>query len=166
MSSWATSSNYSSADMMRMQQQARQRVVEMQRRTNGISETSTAALPSVVVNTPQMQDNNHTNQSSGNHTLLNQMANHSQSVLPKQESIVDVGKGMIAGLGNSLSNMLGAIDTPTKLMDDVIHKTPLAKVFDVLELDGEKLLIIGLMFLLINEEGDPLLILALGYLLI
>ncbi|MEG2295451.1 MAG: hypothetical protein RSB96_01760, partial [Oscillospiraceae bacterium] len=70
------------------------------------------------------------------------------------------------GFGNSISNMIGAIDTPTKLIDDMIHKTPLAKVFDALELDGEKLLIIGLLFLLINEGGDPLLIVALGYLLI
>lgn len=162
MSSWATSSNYSSADMMRMQQQARQRVVEMQRRSNGISQTPNTTPPSVV-HTPQMPNQNHNN-SVANHN--HQRANHAGISGQKQESWVDSSKGMIAGIGSSLSNMLGAMDTPTKLMDDVIHKTPLAKVFDALELDGEKLLIIGLIFLLMNEGGDPLLILALGYLLI
>lgn len=162
MSSWATSSNYSSADMMRMQQQARQRVVEMQRRSNGISQTLNPTPPSVV-HTPPMPNQNHNN-SVANHD--HQRANNARISGQKQESWVDSSKSVIAGLGNSFSNMLGAMDTPTKLMDDVIHKTPLAKVFDALELDGEKLLIIGLIFLLMNEGGDPLLILALGYLLI
>lgn len=56
----------------------------------------------------------------------------------------------------------------TQSNDNLLHPTvnSLSGIFDKLDLDSEKIILIGLMLLLMNEGADNTLLMALGYILL
>ncbi|HIT18652.1 MAG TPA: hypothetical protein IAB57_03455 [Candidatus Fimivivens faecavium] len=78
------------------------------------------------------------------------------------KSISTIIKGLgDKGLGSTASS-LG--DSLTEAISSVSE--PVAKLLDAFDIDGEKLIILMIMFIIFNERGDKTLLLALGYLLL
>lgn len=63
------------------------------------------------------------------------------------------GGGSLGSLGDSLTSTLSSV------------AEPVSKLLDAFDIDGEKLIILMIMFIIFNERGDKTLLLALGYLL-
>lgn len=67
------------------------------------------------------------------------------------------GKGLgdsVSGLGDTLHSTIASVSEPV------------AKLLDAFDIDGEKLIILLVMWIIFNERGDKTLLLALGYLLL
>lgn len=170
--------SYTEKDLLNMQQEAIRRVRQMQQRSRQTVQQANAVIP------PPMQDTVHIPvqgpaQSAGEapggaasrHTpgghpggsasggtpsaqgggpvsnLLSQLTGNLGIHLPQ------FGQGEGKGLGNVISNFVG-------------EDSPIGKVLDALNIDNERLLLIGLLLLLMNEKADFTLLVALFYLLL
>lgn len=85
---------------------------------------------------------------------------------PKPGDAMNSISSIIKGLGDkgfgSTASSLG--DSLTEAISSVSE--PVAKLLDAFDIDGEKLIILMIMFIIFNERGDKTLLLALGYLLL
>ncbi len=70
------------------------------------------------------------------------------------ETLMDTVAGLKSNLGETLSNTLSSVTSPV------------TDIMDAFGIDGDKLIIIALILILLNEKSDKTLLLALGYLLI
>ena len=83
-----------------------------------------------------------------------------------------LGKSGLSGLSGLASSGLSGLSGGglTDMFQNLIPKSgedsPISKVMDTLHLDSERLMIIALMVLLLNDGADYTLILALGYILL
>lgn len=69
------------------------------------------------------------------------------------KSLKETAIGLGGSLGETITDTIGGITSP------------LTKIMDTVGIDNDKLLIIGLMIVLLNEKSDKTLLMALGYLL-
>ena len=178
-SQWSKGSGYTSEQMMQMQRDAERRVREMQRQADrnlgqsqrlshsgGLSSSyhpGSSSPPAQEKPSPQPQQNQ-----SSFHPPVQQPMNRNfhphPGVNPNPIAgfLGSLGGGSSGGQGNSLSGILSNFGIGANRPDD--RETPLHKVMDALHLDNERLLLLFLIILLLNDGGDPTLILALCYL--
>ncbi|WP_143533596.1 hypothetical protein [Provencibacterium massiliense] len=172
--------SYTEKDLLNMQQEAIRRVRQMQQRSRQTVQQANAVISPPMQDTihipvqgptqgpgnatpnapgPQAAGANHPSgggahsgtagtQSGGTvSSLLSQLTGNLGIHLPQ------FGQGEGKGLGNVISNFVG-------------EDSPIGKVLDALNIDNERLLLIGLLLLLMNEKADFTLLVALFYLLL
>lgn len=80
------------------------------------------------------------------------------------------GLGNLGGLGERLGQLIEGGEqgqSICRLLDLLVQgSSPISEALSALGLDGERLLLLGLLLLLWNEQADRTLLLALGYLLL
>lgn len=123
--------NYTSAQILAMQNDAIKRVQEMQRLAKKQVENTTGFLPQNKV------------QSNGHTKGQEKQAKHSQHIEQSNRKIESIPQNQTDVVRNGFAGML-----------------------ENLNLDEEKLLLIFLIILLINEGADTMLVLALGFILL
>lgn len=143
-------SGYSRGQMMEMSRDAMRRVNEMQRiAREKIAQTTaeyqTESPQENFDNINSNGENNENNPKAGIHNNSNS-STHGENYYeaPKHQEH----------------------NKPTEHIKTEVVDKGLKGILDRLELDNEKIMLIVLIFLLINEGADPLLILALGYILL
>ncbi|MEG2813117.1 MAG: hypothetical protein RSA79_00810 [Oscillospiraceae bacterium] len=129
--------NYSSAQILSMQNDAIRRVQEMQRLAKKQVENSS---------------NFATEKSGQNNTSTNKAQN---------ESFKNIPINNIGDIGN-----IGNMANKENIQNADVVRSGFAGILDSLHLDEEKMLLIFLIILLVNEGADIMLILALGYILL
>jgi len=174
MASWSSSTKYSEKDVMTMQQEAIRRAREMQARAMQAVEHANSAQ-AITASKPGYAGGN-TEQNSRQFQMPNnsqpQNSFTEQKSQPQHSNNHNLHSGYhqmngppfnfgnMFGDGKSLSSMLGSF------IGSATEKTKIGEVLKALDLDTEKLIIIGLMIILYNEGADALLLIALAYLLI
>lgn len=177
-SQWSRGSGYTSDQMMQMQRDAERRVREMQRqadrnlgqsqrmnRPGGLSSSyhpNTSAQPRESSPTPsEPQQTQSPAQQPANR---NYHSGGSGAPNPIAGLLGSLGGGSSGGQANTLSGILSNFGIGAGRPEG--RETPLRKVMDALHLDNERLLLIFLIVLLLNDGGDTTLILALCYLVL
>jgi len=130
-------SGYSRGQMMEMSRDAMRRVNEMQR----------IAREKIAQSTAEFQAENPQENS------YNNIHKENSPIEQKHDNI------------HASSSKENLIQSHEHIKTEVVDKG-LKGILDRLELDNEKIMLIVLIFLLINEGADPMLILALGYILL
>ena len=180
MSGWTSpnSSGYSAKDMMRMQQEAVERVREMQERSRRVLEES--VYPDFVKKPePKRQEepeqrrhgaagapaehSGHTRQAGTASGFFSpsmpeqktQPLPHQPIPHPQEPQGPTKQPGLFGSLAGSLGGLLGGGGTG-----------PISRVLDALNIDNDKIIVLMLLLILINNNADKKLILALGYILL
>lgn len=144
---WQSGNNYSHKDMARMQQEALERVKDMQERSRMVVEQSN--IPPVYpgfAKTPPVEA--HTQQ-------VNHIHGQQQEVQVPQSKPTGLLGGLF-GAGNPLASLMGGSG----------GEGPISRALDALGIDNDKIIILVLLFVLINNQADKKLILALCYILL
>lgn len=179
------------SDMLRMQQEAIRRVRQMQQRARRSVEgepidveyqpvpTVPQAPPEPAAQTPPAENNvpgetpPYEGTSSGT-SRQNPFPGNRGTAPPGTAAPSGSpfsGSGPFAGLGSlgeKLSGLFGGASSGRhgSILNDFLGEdSPIAKVLDALHIDSERLLLIGLLLVLLNEKADRTLLLALVYLL-
>lgn len=138
------SNRYNNSDMLRMQQEAIQRVQDMQERARRAAQGGGMRLPDTPAPMPQARP------------IQEPEPEPAPSPLPQAfPAPPEPAPGHHQH--NPLSDLLSSFSGG--------DSSPLVRLLNGLGLDGEQLLILGLLFLLWNEEADHTIMLALLYLL-
>ena len=137
--------NFSSEDMLKMQQEAIQRVREMQKiarerieRTNSGAQNENSVLH--IDNSPNMQN-------------ISTPIQNQNNAMPNR---IPSGNNSNLGISNTIENLAG------------IPKKALSSISNALEsvgIDNDRLLIIIMILILLSDDSDKSLVLALFYLL-
>ena len=135
--------SYSENDMLRMQQDAEERVREMRNRSNQTTWQEEIPMPAFAKSSARSRS---WNNSSGTEQKENPQQHEENST--EQNS------------GHSHNNADRPIDEKKE------SSTIIEDIVSSLGIDSDRMLIIGLILVLINQKADTTLILALAYLLI
>lgn len=167
---WNNGKSYSDSDMLRMQQDAIRRVKEMQLRADQTLQDANQnytppVIPSIHTNEsrpapqPSYQGTgSHHNQSASNaHGTAGTSNNNSSSSINKTiDHMLDSGGSLVSSV---LSYFTGAgAESGEEL-------SPIASILQTLHLDSERLIVLGMLIVLMNEKADKTMLLALFYLL-
>lgn len=157
---WDSSKTYSQSDMLKMQQDATRRVREMQaraERTLQNANTEHGSQPITYNAPPPIPSTIHANAMPDTpHVINNQRVGGGGSAATGGiDSLLSSGSNLIT---NVLSYFTGSKTEEGEL-------SPIAAIFDVLHLDKERLIVLGLLVVLMNEKADKTMLLALFYLL-
>lgn len=144
---WNSSRSYSDDEVMRMQQDAVRRVKEMQKKAQSTLEEAKREYPNPPP--PQKPGPPSRQQSQPQPSAMEQLKGISQQVLPAVEDVLD---------GGSITDLINAFLPQSE-------DSPAGGVVKALKLDGERILILGLLLLLMNAKADKTILLALFYLL-
>lgn len=161
---WNSTKTYTEDDMLRMQQEAVNRVHEFQTRAQQTlpfyDVPESAITPYMGTdNAPVIPPQNVLPYSaSGMHPDLPAgYSGEAQPVPDAQSDLSNLNDGQNALIQPSQAQPQSAVSMLTDPIKGLLGK---------IDIDSEVLLIIGLMFLLYNEKADSLLLLALGYLIL
>ncbi len=170
---WSASSDYSGDELVRMQQDAIKRVQEMQERASKTLEranrsSASFAAPHFAQTANYPSSNNAEDNKNDENTYINPPLSSNEKrinsvidSLEEQESAS--GKsGILTEALESLLNFPQTIKSLPLLGDG---EKSVSSIMETLGLTTEKLLLIGLIFILSNDGADKTLLLALGYLL-
>lgn len=176
---WNRGSGYTSEQMMQMQRDAERRVREMQRQAdrnlgqsrqmNPSSRTENLSSPQAANSFPQShQSNSSPPQSQHSHPPVSQQNSYhpygGHPSNPITGFLNSLSGGSSGGHANSISGILSNFGIGNAHQQG--RETPLKKVMEALHLDNERLMLIFLIILLLNDGGDTTLILALCYIIL
>ena len=146
---WNSSSSYSDDDVMRMQQDAVRRVKEMQAKAQATLETVNREHPDPPPPPRKPGSPQRRQPPPPVPSPVEQLKDLGQQVLPAVEDVLE---------GGSIADLINAF-----LPQD--DDSAVGGVLKALKLDGEKILILGLLLFLMNAKADKTILLALFYLL-
>ena len=148
---WNSSGSYSEDDVMRMQQDAVRRVKEMQAKAQSTLETVNREHPDPppLPRKPGPPRRRQPPPQPLPPSPAEQLKDLGQQVLPAVEDVLE---------GGSIADL---IDAFLPKDDD----SAVGGILKALKLDGEKILILGLLLILMNARADKTILLALFYLL-
>ncbi|MCI8624624.1 MAG: hypothetical protein HFG26_13330 [Provencibacterium sp.] len=171
--------HYSDHDMLHMQQEAIRRVRQMQQRArqslDGPSPADAVRTEAAYQPVPPAQRAPYPSAGTGS-PIRHTQALHSAGGPPQHAPHAQ--PSLLSQIGNSLGlGALGGKGAPTangeesrglgSLLGSIVgENSPAAKALDALGIDNERLLLIGLLLVLMNEKADRTLIIALVYLLL
>lgn len=175
MNGWSSGSNYSSKDLMRMQQEAVERVREMQERSRKALENSGGYTEPPASNRQESPPHRENNNSGGGPNFPTfarspERPGHPEQrySVPQEKPVIQIPQsranpsgGLFSGGGplGSLGSTIGSIFSGGE-------NGPISRVMDALGIDNDKILILILLFILLNNQADKKLILALCYILL
>lgn len=162
---WNSTKTYTEDDILRMQQDAVTRVHEFQSRAKAlpfydVPDSAITPYQEPIIEAPY-EAPMEMEAPSEPEALLEPVEDEAPMNLPQPEPIPQAVPMNQAGPMNQMNvnmNMPGAAPQPST--------DPITGILSKLNLDGETLLILGLLFLLYNEKADKTLLMALGYLLL
>ncbi|MEG2174417.1 MAG: hypothetical protein RR135_02895 [Oscillospiraceae bacterium] len=167
--------------LLPQQQQALQRVREMQARAQRTVEESNMRTSSAIVSEQMQQPMQQPTQQPMQQPrrpqgggILGQLFGGGQHPQHNSEPVVAAGVGHAQQQGRGLLDLLHGKGLTDSLggLGETLHTTlssvsePLSKLMDTFDIDGEKLIILMVMWIVFNEKGDKTLLMALGYLLL
>lgn len=167
---WSNGNEYTHKDIMRMQQEAVERVKDMQERARKAVESSNYPDYPEFAKRPKQSEQH---QQPDQHRQSEQYRQpeqyrpnpHDKPVIQIPQSKSSNNNGSTGGL---LSGLLGG-NNPLSSIGSIIgggSNGPISRVMDALGIDNDKIIILVLLFILINNQADKKLILALCYILL
>lgn len=166
--------HYSDSDVLHMQQEAIRRVRQMQQRARqnlgeGIPPFFEEA-PDIPAQPPAPMQPSPSSPKPSTAPPIQGARQGASSAPPPPQGMPSGSPGLGNGLGGRLEQLLEGGEqgqSICRLLDLLLQgSSPISGALSALGLDGERLLLLGLLLLLWNEQADRTLLLALGYLLL